>query len=1120
MRGDNNSGSWTLKVFLLIAGFIIAGTGTGYAQYFSFGQNRVQYQNFKWKYIQSEHFDVYYYGDKNYELAVFSIKSLEASLKQLEEDLRHQITNRIRVIVYDSHNDFSQTNVVPLPVDAEGIGGVTDPWKNRITLPFMGDYGDFRRTLEHELVHAFMNDMFYGGSVQSIIQNNIQLQFPMWFSEGIAEYEALGWDTNSDMFIRDAVINNYLPPLSRLSGYYAYRGGQSLWNYIAEEYGRGKIGEIFQNIKTTRSVEIGFRQSLGLSIEELSKRWQDALKKQYFPEVAEREDLDDFATLVTERSKGGTYNTSPAISPQGDKIAMITNERGFMDVVVISAINGKKLKTLIKGEDNVNFEELNILNPNLTWSPDGQKIALSAKSKGSDGLAIVDYETGKVRKIEFPKLDAIGSVAWSPDGKKIAFDGNMGPYQDIYVYNLETQKFINVTSDVFSDKEPAWSADSKSLYFVSDRGDKVILNENKADYSQILNPDLYQSDIYRVRVGSNQATRLTKTPGWSEYQPVSTQNGQLVFISDQNGIPNVYEYNLNDRTMAPLTDLASGVMQMSVSADGSKLVVNAIDEGYLDIYLIKAPFTRKKDTELKPNDWAKRRARESEYKRVPATLYAIQMYGKDQNLEPRAAKVVAAQQQEEAEAKQKEQQAQANVDTTGSGKGNIDYRNYVFADTPENDSLIDMKSKHVFEPEANKTDDGRYQPKQYRLRFSPDITYSQGSLSTYGTYGLTQIVYSDLLGNHQISFGSDLTFDLRNSNYALTYGNLKGQTNYFVNFFHYSSSYQTIYGDLLRYRTYGGGVTFQRPLNKFERVELGANMIAVSRDFNSLYYNQTSNQSTSFFYPELSYTSDHTLAGFITPRAGTRYSLSLTGSPPITKGMLGFASLLGDWRHYINLGRGYTFAVRGSGAASFGGDSQTYFMGGMLGWINQKWARNDLPIDKLEDIFFTMPALPLRGYAYNTTFGDRFGLVNAEFRFPLFAAILPGPIPVLPLYNLQGVAFVDAGASWGLDVPYNLLNQASGQTFNQPYYTNKAQLDFKVARKEIVNVNPNTGLPAQPGEQSVQKEVLANDVLIGAGFGFRTILLGLPFRYDIGWPYYADGFGHHPVHYFTIGIDF
>lgn len=271
------------------------------AQYFSYGKNRVQYENFEWRYLQSKHFDVYYYGEKNYKLAEFASMSVESAYKQLKDDFDHELSDRISVIIYDSHNDFSQTNVVNLPTSAEGIGGVTDKYKNRMTIPFDGEYSDFRRTIHHELVHAVFNDMFYGGSVNSIIQNNIQLVFPLWFEEGLAEYTALGWDTNTDMFIRDAVINNYLPPIRYLNGYYAYRGGQSFWNYIVEEYGREKIAEILQSIKTSRSVEYGLITSVGMNVDEISKAWTEALKKRYYPEVAERERADALATLLTER---------------------------------------------------------------------------------------------------------------------------------------------------------------------------------------------------------------------------------------------------------------------------------------------------------------------------------------------------------------------------------------------------------------------------------------------------------------------------------------------------------------------------------------------------------------------------------------------------------------------------------------------------------------------------------------------------------------------------------------------------------------------------------------------------------------------------------------------------
>ncbi len=1149
----------SIYITLLSLLFMLAGADFGYAQYFNFGKNRVQYNQHDWKFIQSEHFDVYYYGSLNYELAAFSVRSLEAAYKQLSEDFDHEIASRINVIVYDSHNDFSQTNVVPLPVDAEGIGGVTDAWKNRITLPFMGDYANYRRTLHHELVHAMMNDMFYGGSVQSILQNNIQLEFPLWFSEGISEYTALGWDTETDMFIRDAVINNYLAPIPRLRGYYAYRGGQAVWNYIVEEYGREKISEIFHNIQSSRSVEIGIKQSLGLSIKELSKRWQQAMKKRYFPEVAKREDLDNFADHITDRDKGGSYNTSPAISPQGDKIALITNARGYFDVVVISAITGKKIKTLIKGEDNVNFESLNILNPNLTWSPDGEKIALSTKSKGHDQLAIVDYDTKKVQKFSFPKLDAIASAAWSPDGEKIAFSGNIGPYQDIFVYNLETKEFISVTNDIFTDKEPAWSGDSESVFFVSDRGDKVALNRYKEDYNQLLNEDLYQTDIYQVKIGSKRATRLTKTPRANEYQPSATQSGELVLISDKNGIPNIYRFNLLDRTMEPLTNLQSGVMQISISADGSRIAANALNEGYLDVYMIKAPFTRTKEKDLESNHWAERRANESEYERVPATKYALQMYGDEKKLKKMdvvdfavdqqdADKIVAGGTPDTAGTDDQKDSELAKADTSLAGapseKGEsadttekksdkINYRNYVFADTPENDSLIQESKQEEFKAEEHITEEGHYIPQQYRLKFSPDITYTSGNLSTqYGAFGMTQLVYSDLLGNHSIVFGSNLVFDLRNSDYMLQYGYMKQRTNYFVNFFHTSTRYQTVYGELLRFRTYGGGLSMQYPINKFERIDIGGNVIAITKDFSVLGLDRTDNESSTFFYPQVTYTNDHTLPGFITPQKGTRYSLSLTSSPPITKDVVQFVSALGDWRHYIDLGSRYSLAFRASGAASFGRDAQTYFMGGMMGWINQRWARNSIPTDRLEDLFFTLPALPMRGHSYNTLFGSRFGLINAEFRFPLFAAVLPGPIPVLPLYNIQGVAFVDAGTAWGMDINYTITTGGRTTGNEYTYYTNEENLDLQVSQlktKYLDMSNPSQGIPLYDDPRDAPPEARGNleprqiregDILIGAGFGLRTILLGLPFRWDVGWPYTADGFRKDPIHYFTIGIDF
>ncbi|MBP3192350.1 peptidase MA family metallohydrolase [Natronogracilivirga saccharolytica] len=1090
---------------MLLAG-ILAGSALiseTHAQYFGFGKNRVQYSQFDWRFIQSDHFDVYYYDSKNYYLAEFTAKSLEAAYAQLSSDFRHQLNDRIAVIIYDSHTDFSQTNVVPLPVDAQGIGGVTDKIKNRITIPFMGHYGDYRQVLHHELVHAMFNDKFYGGTIQSIIQNNIQLRIPLWFEEGLAEYVSLGWDTDTDMFIRDAVMNNNMPPIPMMRGFMAYRGGQAFWNFIVEEYGREKIGEILHRVRQTRSVESGLRQSLGISMSDLNDRFHDWLRKMYFPEIAVREDLRDIGRLMTDGNFRRAYNTSPAVSPNGDRIAMISNARGYFDVVVLNARDGSKIKTLIKGEDNVDFEELNILRPNLSWSPDGRKITLSTRSGGSVDLAIVDYQTGDVQKILFPQLDDIGSVSWSPDGKKIAFQGNNGPLTNIYVYDLEEDDFFSATNDVFSDWGPSWSPDSEYLLFASDRGSHTRVNTFRSNYNVLLNPNIGQSDIYRLRIGSSRAERLTSTPNWNESRPIMTREGRLLYISDQNGIPNVYEMDLETRASYPLTDLITGVMQMSVSADGRLLAINSYNRGFVHIFTIENPMDRRKDEPLENNNWAERRLQESKQERVPAVGLAFNMFQDDwermrtaEFIDQTSAIVDLVQRRQEEAVPDQEVSGDladmlppddaddpdaepAAPDTEEPEEDEdedvVDFRNYVFGD--DVDDFI--RISHVEERESERqtiTEDGRFIPRRYRLDFSPDISYGAGGVSTfYGTYAMAAFSFSDLLGDHRIELITNLQFDLRNSDYQISYGYFANRTNYIANYFHTARNFRVLVQDQqtgaldteqVRFRYYGGGIRMQYPLNKFTRIDYGINMINISRDFSRMSGAVRDSEDTYFFNPEVTFTRDLTRPGFLSPLSGYRYALSVSGSPPIASDVIGFASVLGDFRRYFHLGSGYVFAFRGSGAASFGPDSQNFYMGGMQNWINFRWAEGGLQTDRLEDVFFTLPALPMRGHFFNSALGNRFGLFNAEFRFPLIAAMLPGPIPIIPLYNIQGAAFVDVGAAW------------DGST--------------------------------------------RDAALAGAGFGLRTILLGLPFRYDIAWPYdmeSGDGFGRR-VHYFSIGLDF
>ncbi|MCX8010356.1 MAG: peptidase MA family metallohydrolase, partial [Ignavibacteria bacterium] len=563
------------KKFCFILSSILLINGIVFSQ---FGKNKVQYKNFNYYFLQSQHFDIYF-TDGGEKLASFTAVAAESALVSIQKTFRYNINNRISIIVYNSHNDFQQTNVITEYLE-EGIGGVTELFKNRIVIPFEGSYKQFRHVIHHELVHAVINDMFYGGTLQSAITNNITLNLPLWFMEGIAEYEALRWDINSDMFLRDASINEYLPNLDGLDGYFAYRGGQSIWFFIERKYGKEKIGEILNKLRGSGNFENGFRSSIGLTLEELNEKWKKDQKIYYWPDIATRQDPEEFSKRLTNHVKdGGFYNTSPAISPQGDKIAFISNRDDYFDVFIMSATDGKILKKLVKGNTTNNFEELHILTPGLAWSPDGKKIALAAKAGKQDAVFIIDVDSEKEQMLDITYLDGIFSVDWSPDGKKIAFMGNKNQQSDIYVFNFEDNSLTNLTEDIFSDYDPSFSFDSRYIYFSSDR--KNIINyDERRSYKTIESHDYSQKDIYRIDIKTKEMIRITDLPTSDESAVfASKKSDEILFISDVNGINNIYYKNLavlnldesgfvaikDEKDMKPLTNSLNGLYQISLS---------------------------------------------------------------------------------------------------------------------------------------------------------------------------------------------------------------------------------------------------------------------------------------------------------------------------------------------------------------------------------------------------------------------------------------------------------------------------------------------------------------------------------------------------------------------------
>ena len=1052
-------------IFFLFLGTLL-GLSAGTAQETIFGKNKVQYKQFDWYFIQSAHFDVYFSQGGDY-IASFAADIAESSYASISKSFRYQITNRVPIVVYNSHNDFQQTNVVSEYLE-EGIGGVTELFKNRVVLPFEGDYKKFRHVIHHELVHAVINDMFYGGSIQSIISNNITLQLPLWFNEGLAEYEALKWDTNSDMFLRDATIHEHLPPIQYLNGYFAYRGGQSLWYYIATKYGDQKIAEILTRIKGARSVDQGFRSAIGLSVEELSDRWQKEQKVLYWPDIAKREEPTDYARRLTDHTKDGSfYNTSPRISPQGDKIAFISNRDDYFDVFIMNAIDGSTLDKIVKGQRTPDFEELHLLTPGMSWSPDGKRIALAAKSGDHDAIVLIDVNDGHEEKIEFD-LDGIFSIDWSPvsadsgsNADCLTFAGMKDGRSDIYVYNLRTKVLTNLTNDVFSDADPAWSTRGNAIFFSSDRGNNVD--------SARLNPkfkmqqyDFHQLDLYRIDLQTRVITRLLELPQSDETSPLATPDGKhLLFISDMNGINNIYDENLDSGTVRPLTNSLSGVYQLSLSQDGTKLAFSSLHDAGFDVFLMRTPLERNlKVTKIEPTEYFKRLMADHSVKTELSEVKKESLKVTDDVL------------------------IKTDERDTTKIYGNdvkIDLKNYVFNDAFKEGQDKWKDTAKLAIPTDNVDQEGNYKVNKYKLNFSHDIVYGNAGYNTfYGVQGSTVMAFSDMLGDHQIYILTNLLFDLKNSDYALAYLFLPKRIDYGVEAFH-SARFLLLEDNqgesLYRFRNYGVTGMASYPISRFNRFEFNLSWLNITKDNLDLTYIPT--QRRSLILPSLSYIHDTSLWGLISPANGDRYYIGIMASPKFghdNQTSLGFYTVTGDFRTYMRPWKNYTFALRLAGGGSFGQDPQRFIIGGVDNWINRQFENNVIPVDSAEDFVFLTSGIPLRGYNYNARIGTKYGLVNMEFRFPLTGYLAAGPVPIF-FQSLSGVLFLDMGAAW----------------------TQKS--DFKAFDRDE---NDN---------------IYARDLLSGMGYGVRMIFLGFLVKLDIAYAYNLQQFSS-PKYYFSLGADF
>ncbi|MYA32061.1 MAG: BamA/TamA family outer membrane protein [Gemmatimonadales bacterium] len=522
-----------------------------------FGRNKVVYESFDFEVLKTQHFDIYYYEESAAGAQMVG-RLAERWYARLSRVLNHEFRQRQPIILYADHPDFEQTNTSGQFID-EGTQGFTEILKRRLVMPMMVSIHETDHLLGHELVHAFQFDMTGQGTGGPGLDVPGAIRLPLWFIEGMAEYLSIGpIDPFTTMWMRDALdLEDGFPTIPELSDrrYFPYRYGHAFWSYIGGAFGDDRIGRILNLAARTGNALAAIEAVLEVPIGELSDRWKNELETYFADARQETRSPDDYGRrVVYEPPDEGKLHLGPALSPNGlDMVYVSQSDLFSIEMFGADARTGEVKRRLTNNAVDPHFESLQFIHSAGDWHPDGRLFAVAGIKTGDPLLTIMEAESGNIVRevpVEGFQLGAIFTPSWSPDGSHIAFSGHSAGFTDLYVINVETGQLRRLTEDPFADLQPAWSPDGRSVAFATDRFTTDL---------ELLVPGTYQIALLDLESGE-----IEPLPGFDDqfrnYNPQWSPDGEsLYFVSDHDGIANLYRLDLETRERYLVTDLWTGV---------------------------------------------------------------------------------------------------------------------------------------------------------------------------------------------------------------------------------------------------------------------------------------------------------------------------------------------------------------------------------------------------------------------------------------------------------------------------------------------------------------------------------------------------------------------------------
>jgi hypothetical protein len=1073
------------KTFILIIIFLLSGFMTFSQQSRQeFGQNRVQYEYFNWRYYSTTNFDIYFYGNSDKtakEVAIY----LEEEFDRITDVIGHSPYFKAKIFLYNSVNDLQQSNI-GVNQQSYRIGGQTNFTKSFVEVANPGSIEGLKVNLVTEVSRLVLNDMVFGGSLSDMWQNTYLMSLPDWFVQGASEYLAKGWDIEMDDQIRDLVMSGKVKKLSNLTGRQGVIAGQSLWNFIVENYGKSNLNQILNLVRVTRNEEKSISFTLGVSFKQVLLEWQ-----QYYSDMVitiEKNYSSPDDSYAVGKLKGDELYSSVKISPDGTNLAYAINDDGKYRVYIRNLSTNNSTKIFSGGHKLLN-QKVDKTNPIINWADD-KTLGIISYAKGKNVLWLYDLESKSKIASLLERFDHVGSFDFSANGRLAALSATRAGRTDIYLLSVRRNKIRQLTNDYYDDLTPSFIPGTNTILFSSNRVNDTIKSNVRELKSFSQNYNLFAFNLDTTR---QVLARITNTIS-KDFAPVAENKNTIYYLSDQKGIINLFKYTIDDRIYSQITNFENNIVRYDINFLKSNGAFTMNRELRQKLYYVpsvklkanvftpltprQAQFQARYLSQRRLISAAKEREKEAEV--IPPKVEEIDTLGLDSL-------------QVEKEIAEIEQVDDENLTDI------IDTNDYVF----DKEIVKKAESSESFLSNyrrASQEDREPLGPLPYKIRFSADNMITSWVIDPLRGFGiLLETEMNDMLQNHKFYGGIMTTTNLKSGDIFVEYQYLEQRIDYKIRF-----------DRNVWYQDYDDGIVRQRySKNKFEvgaSLPLGPKMRVTFnpsymftryQDLNwiKLLPNPEKVESNINSYLRISseFVYDNTSVLGQNMIQGTRLKAQFSHNESVSDRSRSFSNFSLDLRHYQKLHRSLVFATRLFYGSFFGSYDHSYMLGGMDNWLFKNEPSSLSPwfpeaSQENNNIYFMEYVTSLRGFDYNSLHGTNTLLLNFELRLPLVRYFYNGPVRSSFLGNLQFIGFYDIGSAWTGASPFSPENSIS-----------------------VITV----------GDDSFEAEIqtFKNPWLMSYGVGMRSVILGYFMKMDLAWPIEDNTVGS-PKFYFTLGHDF